>query len=119
LSVINEGFCEIAYVIISVSSVLFCVIIICLERQGGFLNPMTFCIISVFFFILIRPVFFSQNITENLNEVITAGLEIDEIYVFYSLAVVNISLAFTVLLYSVQKGTVSKLVGQLPDLFFY
>lgn len=28
-------------------------------------------------------------------------------------------LGFTVLLYSVQKGTVSKLVGQLPDLFFY
>lgn len=119
LFLLDEGLFSFLFFIEALLVLLCCLFVVFSEKKNGFLNPLSFFIISTFFFIIVRPIFYSLSIAENVNEVITAGYSIDKNYLFYSLFVVNICSALTILSCLLLRPLCKSITVNIYDLYFY
>ncbi|HIF2383267.1 TPA: hypothetical protein ACXZJH_004612, partial [Salmonella enterica] len=119
LFLLDESLFSFLFFIEALMVLLCCLFVVFSEKENGFLNPLSFFIISTFFFIIVRPIFYSLSIDENVNEVITAGYSVDKNYLFYSLFVVNICLALTIFSCLLLRPLCKSLAVNIYDLYFY
>ncbi|WP_319928850.1 hypothetical protein [Xenorhabdus santafensis] len=110
---------NVSFSILATVTIISCLFVIFYERKTGFINPISFFIISMFFFILVRPVFYSWNISTELDKVITAGFKPDKDYVFFSFFIINISLVLTLLFYFICKPLSYSIAKYVPSVYFY
>lgn len=95
------------------------IFVLCNSNVSGYISPISLFMLSVLIFILIRPVYYSWDISENIEQVISAGYKVETDYLFHTFFIINLSVTMTLFFYWLTKPLSNRMVIWLPDVYFY